>query len=79
MYARFDTRNIPKSSYEVPLAHATLSSLAPLQVTHRLSCLMTRAEEAEWMAFAGGDSATPPALEFAASSEPDSAGIIVAR
>jgi predicted protein tyrosine phosphatase len=40
--------------------------LASLGITHRLSCLMTREEEVEWLAYAaeGTDTLAPPQLAF---------------
>jgi len=49
-----------------------------LEVSHRLSCLMSSEEEASWMAFAGGAAGTrEPDLVFTTSC--DESGVVVAR
>ena len=59
-------------------AYQRTAEFAALGVTHRLSCLMSSQEEAEWMAYAGGAAgATPPKLAFSTSQ--DASGIMVAR
>jgi protein-tyrosine phosphatase len=56
----------------------TAGALADLGVTHRLSCLMSSEEEAQWMAFAGGNSSDRPHLTFTLHG-PDSMGLVTAR